>query len=138
MYDYDNFAKSGSMSNTPPCFSIYVSGLVFKWLKRQGGIRAIEEKNIKKAELLYHYLDNSDFYQTFVSKDCRSRMNIPFKTVDQNCDIKFLKEAKINNLHELKGHRSVGGMRASIYNAMSIDGVKVLLDFMRDFEKKNG
>ncbi len=138
MQDYKVFAENRSMSNTPPCYSIYVAGLVFKWLKRKGGLEGIEKINIFKSQLLYEYLDGSDFYQTPVDSMFRSRMNVPFKTNDVSTNEKFLVEARANDLCELKGHRSVGGMRASIYNAMSVDGVKILIDFMKEFERKNG
>jgi phosphoserine aminotransferase len=131
-------AESDSMLNTPPTYSIYIAGLVFEWLLAQGGLAAIERRNVAKAALLYDYLDATDFYQNPVRRSDRSRMNVPFKLRDASQDGAFLKGAEARGLLQLKGHRSVGGMRASIYNAMPIEGVQTLLDYMREFERKNG
>jgi phosphoserine aminotransferase len=137
MYDYKIHADNESMYNTPPTFAIYVAGLVFKWLKEKGGLSAMEKTNIEKANLIYDYLDTTDFYGSPTAKENRSRMNIPFTLKNEALDEEFLKQAKARGLVQLKGHRSVGGMRASIYNAMPIEGVRVLVDFMKDFEKSN-
>lgn len=138
VFDWKIEAENDSMFNTPPTYAIYVAGLVFKWLKRQGGVAAIEKVNIAKAQLLYDYLDSSEFYRTKVAKDCRSRMNVPFSLHNEKLNDVFLDGAKERGLVQLKGHSSVGGMRASIYNAMPYEGVKVLVEYMRDFEKQNG
>lgn len=137
MYDYKIHADNESMYNTPPTFAIYVAGLVFKWLKAKGGLGVMEKTNIEKANLIYDYLDKTDFYGSPTAKENRSRMNIPFTLKNEALDEEFLKQAKARGLVQLKGHRSVGGMRASIYNAMPIEGVRVLVDFMKDFEKSN-
>jgi phosphoserine aminotransferase len=137
MYDYKIHADNESMYNTPPTFAIYVAGLVFKWLKAKGGLSVMEKTNIEKANLIYDYLDKTDFYGSPTAKENRSRMNIPFTLKNEALDEEFLKQAKARGLVQLKGHRSVGGMRASIYNAMPIEGVRVLVDFMKDFEKSN-
>ena len=137
MYDYKIHADNESMYNTPPTFAIYVAGLVFKWLKVKGGLSVMEKTNIEKANLIYDYLDKTDFYGSPTAKENRSRMNIPFTLKNEALDEEFLKQAKARGLVQLKGHRSVGGMRASIYNAMPIEGVRVLVDFMKDFEKSN-
>ena len=137
MYDYKVHADNESMYNTPPTFAIYVAGLVFKLLKAKGGLAAMEKTNIIKAGLLYDYLDSADFYHCPTSRENRSRMNIPFTLKDEALDDEFLKQAKARGLIQLKGHRSVGGMRASIYNAMPVEGVQVLVDFMRDFEESH-
>jgi len=131
-------AAADSMVNTPATYAIYVAGLVFEWLKAQGGIEAIERKNIAKAKLLYEYLDGTSFYVNPVRKEDRSRMNIPFKLSDESLDEAFLKGAKERGMVQLKGHRSVGGMRASIYNAMPIEGVRTLVEYMQDFEQRHG
>jgi phosphoserine aminotransferase len=131
-------AEAESMLNTPPTYAIYIAGLVFEWLLAQGGVAAIETKNVAKAKLLYDYLDQTQFYSNPVAKADRSRMNIPFKTRDEALDAAFVKGAEARGMLQLKGHRSVGGMRASIYNAMPIEGVQALVDYMREFEKKNG
>jgi len=138
VFDYKSQAEADSMLNTPPTFAMYLSGLTFKWLLAQGGLAAIEQHNIKKSSLLYTLLDETEFYRCPVRKEDRSRMNIAFTLRDAKLDDAFLKEAKAQNLSELKGHRSVGGMRASIYNAMPLQGVQTLVDFMRDFEKRHG
>lgn len=137
MYDYKIHAENESMYNTPPTFAIYVAGLVFKWLKAKGGLSAMEKINIEKASLLYDYLDTTDFYGCPTAKENRSRMNIPFTLKNEALDDEFLKQAKALGLVQLKGHRSVGGMRASIYNAMPVKGVKVLVEYMKAFEKAN-
>jgi phosphoserine aminotransferase len=131
-------AAADSMVNTPATYAIYVAGLVFDWLKAQGGVEAIERKNIAKAKLLYDYLDATSFYVNPVRKEDRSRMNVPFKLRDQSLDEAFLKGAKERGMVQLKGHRSVGGMRASIYNAMPLEGVRTLVEYMQDFERRNG
>ncbi|CAH1745323.1 phosphoserine/phosphohydroxythreonine aminotransferase [Thauera humireducens] len=132
-FDYKTVADNGSMYNTPPTYAIYIAGLVFQWLKRQGGVAAIEAQNIAKAKLLYDFLDSSDFYENRVDPACRSRMNVPFFLKDEALNEAFLAAAKAAGLVQLKGHKSVGGMRASIYNAMPLAGVQALVDFMRDF-----
>jgi len=137
MMDYKIHAEAESMYNTPPTYGIYMAGLVFKWLKHNGGLNAMESHNIAKANVLYDYLDTTSFYHCPTAKENRSRMNIPFTLKDAALDEAFLKGAKERGLVQLKGHRSVGGMRASIYNAMPIDGVKVLAEYMKEFEKKN-
>jgi phosphoserine aminotransferase len=137
-FDYKQQADNDSMLNTPSTYSLYVAGLVFKWLKRQGGLAAMEERNVAKAKLLYDYLDQSRFYMSPVAREDRSRMNVPFKLSDESLDEAFLKGAKERNMVQLKGHRSVGGMRASIYNAMPIEGVRALVDYMKEFEAKRG
>ena len=132
-FDWKLVADADSMYNTPPTYGIYIAGLVFAYLKRQGGVAEIEKRNIAKAELLYAALDADDFYQNRVAKDCRSRMNVPFYLRDESLNEKFLAGAKARGLLQLKGHKSVGGMRASIYNAMSIDGVQSLVDYLNEF-----
>ena len=138
VFDYKAQSEAESMLNTPATFAIYLAGLTFKWLQQQGGLTAIERRNIEKAALLYELLDQTEFYRCPVRKEDRSRMNIAFTLRDAKLDEVFLKEARQQRLSELKGHRSVGGMRASIYNAMPVEGVKTLVDFMRDFEKRHG
>ena len=137
-FDFKLQAEADSMFNTPPTYSIYVAGLVFQWLKKNGGLAAIEQKNIAKAKLLYDYLDRSEFFASPVRREDRSRMNVPFKLADESQDDAFLKAAKEAGMVQLKGHRSVGGMRASIYNAMPIEGVQALVDYMKDFERRHG
>jgi phosphoserine aminotransferase len=134
-FDYKLVADNQSMYNTPPTYSIYIAGLVFQWLKKQGGIAAMEARNIAKAQLLYDFLDSSSLYVNKVAKDCRSRMNVPFFLRDESRNEAFLAGAKAANLLQLKGHKSVGGMRASIYNAMPLEGVQALVAYMREFEK---
>ncbi|HLU07927.1 MAG TPA: 3-phosphoserine/phosphohydroxythreonine transaminase [Woeseiaceae bacterium] len=134
---YKVYAESGSMINTPPTFTWYVAGLVFKHLKAQGGLEAVAERNARKAAKLYEAIDSSSYYSNPVSKDARSWMNVPFVLRDPSADAKFLSEADAAGLRNLKGHRSVGGMRASIYNAMPEEGVDRLIEFMRDFELAN-
>ncbi|TNC98996.1 MAG: phosphoserine aminotransferase [Gallionellaceae bacterium] len=139
MMDYKIHADNESMYNTPPTYGIYMAGLVFQWLKKNGGIAAMEKNNIAKANLLYAAIDGSNgFYNCPVAKADRSRMNVPFTLKDANLDGDFLKQAEARGLLQLKGHRSVGGMRASIYNAMPLAGVQVLADFMGEFAKKHG
>lgn len=135
--DYAAMAKADSMVNTPPTYAWYLAGLVFKWLKRQGGLEVMGERNKAKAELLYNYVDNSDFYSNSVHPDARSWMNIPFQLNDDSLNEAFLSQAQAAGLTTLKGHRSVGGMRASIYNAMPIEGVQALVDFMDVFAKQH-
>lgn len=135
--DYAVMAENGSMLNTPPTFAIYVAGLIFQWLKKQGGLSAIERVNAEKAALLYACIDGSQgFYRNPVAKDCRSRMNVPFTLADSALDAVFLAESKAAGLASLKGHKSFGGMRASIYNAMPLEGVRVLVDFMNGFARR--
>ena len=137
MLKYKTHADAGSLYNTPPAYGIYICGKVFKWLKKQGGLEAIKERNEKKAKILYDYLDESKLFKgTVVPKD-RSLMNVPFVTGNKELDAKFVKEAKEAGFENLKGHRSVGGMRASIYNAMPVEGVEKLVEFMKAFEKEN-
>ncbi len=131
-------AEADSMLNTPPTYSIYIAGLVFEWLLAQGGVPAIEKKNIAKAKLLYDYLDGTEFYFSPVRKVDRSRMNVPFKLRDESLDGAFLKGAGERGLLQLKGHRAVGGMRASIYNAMPIEGVQALVEYLSEFERSHG
>jgi phosphoserine aminotransferase len=123
------------MFNTPPTYAIYIAGLVFKWLKAQGGLAAIEQKNIAKATLLYDTIDNSAFYLNKVDRSARSRMNVPFFLADETLNAAFLAGANERHLLQLKGHKSVGGMRASIYNAVQIDAVQALVDYMKEFER---
>ena len=130
-------AEADSMVNTPPCYGIYICGKVFKWIKSQGGLEGMKKINEAKAALLYDYLDSTDFYTATAAKGDRSLMNVPFVTGDAELDAKFVKEAKAAGIENIKGHRSVGGMRASIYNAMPIEGVQALVDFMRAFEAAN-
>ncbi len=137
-FDWQQQAENDSMLNTPPTYSIYIAGLVFEWLLQQGGLVAIERSNIAKAALLYDYLDATDFYANPVDPADRSRMNVPFKLRDESLDAAFLKGAEAEGMVQLKGHRSVGGMRASIYNAMPIDGVRALVAYMREFERRHG
>ena len=138
IFDYKKVADNDSMLNTPPTYAWYLAGLVFAWLKEQGGLTAMAEINKRKSGKLYAAIDNSDFYANPVAKDCRSWMNVPFTLADAELDKKFLELAEQRGLKTLKGHRSVGGMRASIYNAMPEEGVDALVDFMAEFEKENG
>ena len=137
MLTYKTFADNGSMYNTPPAYGIYICGKVFKWLKKQGGLTAIQTHNEAKAKLLYDFLDSSDLFRGTVEKKDRSLMNVPFVIGDKEMEAAFVKQASEAGLTNLKGHRSVGGMRASIYNAMPLAGVEALVDFMAEFEKKN-
>ncbi len=138
MLDYKTHADAHSSYNTPPTYSVYIANLVLKWLQSQGGISGIEQRNIEKAALLYAAIDKSGFYSNPVEARDRSRMNVPFSLVNPNLDKIFLSEAAERGLVQLKGHRLVGGMRASIYNAMPVAGVQALVDFMRDFERRHG
>lgn len=138
MFDYKVHADAQSMSNTPPTYAIYIAGLVFRWLKAQGGLAAMETRNIAKARRLYEYLDQSRLFRNPVRPTDRSRMNVPFTLADAKLDGEFLKGAEARAMVQLKGHRSVGGMRASIYNAMPEEGVQRLVDYMREFEARHG
>lgn len=138
MLNFQTHADSGSMFNTPPCFTIYMAGLVFDWMLRNGGVEAMEVLNKEKAALLYSFLDHSTLFNATVEGDARSIMNITFVTGDEALDKLFISQAEANNLRGLKGHRSVGGMRASIYNAFTKEGVEKLVEFMKDFEGSNG
>lgn len=123
------------MYNTPPTYAIYIAGLVFQWIKRQGGVEALETRNIIKSKMLYDFIDASSFYRNEIHPTCRSRMNVPFFLNDESRSEAFLAQARERGLVQLKGHKSVGGMRASIYNAMPLEGVEALVDFMREFER---
>jgi phosphoserine aminotransferase len=138
MLDYKVQADNGWMYNTPPTYAVYIAGLVFQWLKKLGGLKQMEQINRAKAKLLYDFLDQTEFYYSPVDKSDRSLMNVPFRLRNEALDEQFLKQAKQSGLVELKGHRSVGGMRASIYNAMPIEGVAALVAFMREFQTKQG
>jgi phosphoserine aminotransferase len=138
IFNYKVQADADSMINTPPTYAVYIAGLVFKWLKSLGGMQKMEQINIAKAMLVYDYIDQTEFYHSPVAKADRSRMNIPFTLRNDKLDAEFLKQAASHGLMQLKGHRSVGGMRASIYNAMPVEGVRALVDFMGDFERKHG
>ena len=137
MLKFKTHADAGSMYNTPNCYCIYICGKVFKWLKKMGGLQAMKERNEEKARILYDYLDQSKLFRGTVEPASRSLMNVPFVTGDKEMDAKFVKEAKEAGLENLKGHRSVGGMRASIYNAMPVEGVQALVAFMKKFEEEN-
>lgn len=137
MLQYKTHADNGSMYNTPPAYGIYICGKVFKWLKKMGGLEAIQARNEEKAAVLYDFLDRSKLFKGTVVKEDRSLMNVPFVTGDESLDAKFVKEATEAGFVNLKGHRTVGGMRASIYNAMPIEGVRKLVEFMEEFEKNN-
>jgi phosphoserine aminotransferase len=134
-FNYKLVADNQSMYNTPPTYSIYMAGLVFQWLKRQGGVDAMETRNIAKAAMLYDAIDGSSLYFNKVHADCRSRMNVPFFLRDESRNDAFLTGAKAAGLLQLKGHKSVGGMRASIYNAMPLAGVQTLVSYMQEFER---
>ncbi len=138
MLRYKTHADNDSLYNTPPAYGIYICGKVFKWLKRQGGLEAMKEYNEKKAKILYDFLDGSKMFRGTVRREDRSLMNVPFVTGNEELDAKFVKEAKAAGFENLKGHRSVGGMRASIYNAMPMEGVEKLVEFMKKFEAENG
>ena len=138
VFDYKVQADNDSMSNTPATYGIYIAGLVFQWLKKMGGLEKMEQINRAKAALLYDYLDRTEFYHSPVATDDRSLMNIPFTLRNAALDEAFLKDSKARGLTQLKGHRSVGGMRASIYNAMPVEGVQALVQFMQEFERKHG
>ena len=135
--DYKIHADNGSAYNTPNTFSIYVAGEVFKYIKEIGGVAAMHKLDVEKADKLYNYIDNSSLYSCPVNKEDRSLMNVVFVTGNPDLDKKFVAEAKAANLHNLGGHRSIGGMRASIYNAMPMEGVDALIDFMKKFEEEN-
>ncbi len=135
LYNYQNHADNGSMYNTPATYSWYIAGLVFEWLLEMGGLTIMARRNREKAALLYQLIDTSDFYSNPVHPDCRSDMNITFRLLDETREDAFLKGAEDNGLLALKGHRSVGGMRASIYNAMPVEGVHALVDYMAEFER---
>ncbi len=137
MLKYKTHADAESLYNTPPCYGIYMCGKVFKWLKKMGGLTAMKERNEEKAKILYDFLDQSKMFKGTVAKEDRSLMNVPFVTGDAELDAKFVAEAKKAGFENLKGHRSVGGMRASIYNAMPKEGVEKLVAFMREFEAAN-
>lgn len=137
MLNYKTHSEEASLYNTPPCYAIYIAGLVFEWMLANGGVEAMEKRNREKAALLYDYLDNSKLFKGTVEVKSRSIMNIPFVTGNEQLDDKFIAEASKKGLKTLKGHRSVGGMRASIYNAMPKEGVQALVDFMKEFEKAN-
>ena len=137
-FHWQEQAAADSMLNTPPTYAIYIAGLVFEWLQAQGGVAAIEQRNVAKANLLYDYLDRSAFFRNPVRKQDRSRMNVPFKLRDEKLDEAFLKGAKDRGMVQLKGHRAVGGMRASIYNAMPVEGVQALVAYMGEFERAHG
>ena len=136
--DYRLAAENDSMFNTPPTYAWYLAGLVFQWLKRQGGVAAMAQLNQQKAQTLYGYIDQSDFYRNDVDRQYRSWMNVPFFLADERLNDKFVSDAEQQGLLALKGHRMVGGMRASIYNAMPLEGVQTLVTFMREFERVNG
>ena len=137
MLDWKLMADNDSMYNTPPCYSIYIAKLVYEWIESIGGLEAMKAHNEKKCKVLYDYLDNQDYYIAPVKPECRSMMNVTFVTGDADLDKKFASEAGKAGLQNLKGHRSVGGMRASIYNAMPIEGVEALVDFMKKFAEEN-
>jgi len=137
MMKYKIHADNGSMYNTPPCYNIYICGKVFKWIKKMGGLSAMKEHNEKKAKILYDFLDQSKLFKGTVEPKDSSLMNVPFVTGNEELDAKFVKEAKEAGFENLKGHRTVGGMRASIYNAMPIEGVEALVAFMKKFEEEN-
>ena len=137
-FDYKQQADNDSMLNTPPTYAVYVAGLVFKWIRSRGGLAAMAEHNRVKAKVLYDYLDGSSFYSNPVARADRSLMNVPFRLKDESLDDAFLKGAQARGMVQLKGHRSVGGMRASIYNAMPVEGVQALVDYMKEFEAQHG
>ena len=137
MFKYAIHEKNGSMYNTPPTYGIYVLGLVLQWIKDKGGVKELQKINEKKAKILYDFLDSSEMFRGTVVPEDRSLMNVPFVTGNDELDAKFVAEAKANGFINIKGHRSVGGMRASIYNAMPIEGVEKLVEFMKKFEADN-
>ncbi|MBO5022982.1 MAG: 3-phosphoserine/phosphohydroxythreonine transaminase [Clostridia bacterium] len=137
MLNYQTHADNGSMFNTPPCYTIYIAGLVFKWIKKLGGLEEMKKINVEKASLIYDFLDSSKLFKGTVVPEARSLMNIPFVTGDSELDAKFVAEAKKAGFVNLKGHRSVGGMRASVYNAMPVEGARKLVEFMKKFEEEN-
>ena len=134
-FNFKMVSDNRSMYNTPPTYAIYIAGLVFQWLKRQGGVAAMEQRNIAKAKLLYDAIDASELYRNRVDPGCRSRMNVPFFLADESRNDAFLTGARAQGLLSLKGHKSLGGMRASIYNAMPLQGVLALVHYMREFER---
>jgi phosphoserine aminotransferase len=138
MLNYGKIAEKDSMLNTPPCFAIYMMGLVFKWILNKGGLEAMAQHNQAKAKIVYDAIDSMDFYQAVTRPDSRSLMNITFRTPSEELDAKFIAEALDNDMSGLKGHRSVGGLRASIYNAFPVEGCTALAEFMKDFAQKNG
>ncbi len=138
VFDYANVAGAQSMFNTPPTYAIYIAGLVFKWLLRQGGVAAMDAASDRKSRALYEYIDGSGLYDNPIHPASRSRMNVPFVLRDSKLNAAFLAESETAGLLSLKGHKSVGGMRASLYNAMPYEGVQALIDFMRDFERRHG
>jgi phosphoserine aminotransferase len=137
-FDFGVVAENGSMYNTPPTYAIYIAGLVFRWIQAQGGVQEMARRNQAKAALLYGFLDASAFFSCPVAHDCRSLMNVPFKLRDERLDAEFLRGADERGLVQLKGHRTVGGMRASIYNAMPLEGVQALVAYLREFEARHG
>lgn len=137
VFDWKNVADNHSLFNTPPTYAIYICGLVLKWLKRQGGVSRMEQASIEKSSMLYDFIDASDFYQNDVVADSRSRMNVPFFLADESLNEAFISEAEKSGIVQIKGHRAVGGMRASLYNAMPVEGVRALIAFMRAFEAKS-
>jgi phosphoserine aminotransferase len=137
MLNYQTHADNGSMFNTPPCYTIYIAGLVFKWIKSLGGLEEMKKVNVEKASLIYDFLDSSKLFKGTVVPEARSLMNIPFVTGNEELDAKFVSEAKKAGFVNLKGHRSVGGMRASVYNAMPVEGARKLVEFMKKFEEEN-
>ena len=138
MMDYELMVKKDSMYNTPPCFNIYMLGLMMDWIKEQGGIKAMEERRKLRASILYDVLDNSKIYKGHADKDSRSCMNVTFRTLNDEMDREFIEGAKCKGLVNLKGHRLTGGIRASIYNSMPVEGVELLRDYMKEFECKAG
>lgn len=138
VWNFAHLAENDSMINTPPTFAIYLADLVFEWLEEQGGVDAMEAINIRKAQTLYEYIDHSTFYANPIDPAYRSRMNVPFTLANESLESLFLEESEAAGLRTLAGHRSVGGMRASIYNAMPMEGIEALIDFMRGFEKRHG
>jgi phosphoserine aminotransferase len=134
-FEWKTVAANNSMYNTPPTYAIYIAGLVFKWLKKQGGLEAMEARSIEKSTLLYDTIDASSFYLNKVERQSRSRMNVPFFLADETRNEAFLAGAKARGLLQLKGHKSVGGMRASIYNAVPLEAVKTLVEYMKEFEQ---
>lgn len=137
-FNYANVAEAGSMFNTPPTYAIYIAGLVFQWIKQQGGIAAMQAASVAKSAALYNYLDSTRFYVSPVQPQSRSRMNVPFFLYDESLNADFLSQAESNGLMQLKGHKSVGGMRASIYNAVPMQAVQALISFMQEFERRHG
>jgi phosphoserine aminotransferase len=138
MFRYEAHVKENSMYNTPPTFAWYMAGLMFKWLKSQGGLERIAQKNSRKAVKLYSFIDNNNFYENAIDPDCRSKMNVVFNLKDETLNALFLEQASVNGLANLRGHKRVGGMRASIYNSMPEEGVDLLIQFMDDFSKRFG